>query len=526
MRMMPSRLVVPKPATVKRLNAQIRHVSAPVKGLALQSKLSTGDPLTATILRNFVIEDDRIISRAGYVLETTCAGAQMVHCLIPYYGDVPSMLAATNHTLCRISDGAAIKSGFLSDDWDWTSFANLGDAKYTVLCNGVDGVWSWSGGSLGASIVKETITAPASATWIIPDQFQIVLSHMNRLWFADNTNLAVYYLPLQQKAGEVKYLPLNSLFKRGGSIRAMYTWTLEGGVGTNDQLVIFTTNGEAAVYSGVDPDSDFNLVGIYRFDTPMSKHSVINYGGDLYVLVATGVVPLSTMMRAEQDNLGQVDRNVISIFLAESTKSYTRPGWQLFFNPSSARLIANMPTGAAGEFRQMIRHMPRPVWSEWSHVPATCWGWIEPYLYFGMMNGQVHRMHPSLLNDAGQPIPVDVQGAWSLYGTPAIKQFKMIQPYLTTDGDLRPLIDIKVDYDFSPPINQPDISFGLPGAEWDLATWDEDYWAGDDARAVKLWNGVSAIGRVGAPRLQANLMNCQLAVNGWDVLFEAGAAVG
>ena len=51
----------------------------------------------------------------------------------------------------------------------------------------------------------------------------------------------------------------------------------------DDQLVIFSTNGECVIYSGIDPDSDFSLVGIFRFDSPMSKHCVVNYGGDLYV---------------------------------------------------------------------------------------------------------------------------------------------------------------------------------------------------------------------------------------------------
>ena len=125
------------------------------------------------------------------------------------------------------------------------------------------------------------MTAPATKPYIVPDQFQIVVSHMNRLWFADNAKLALYYLPLQQKSGELKELPLNAIFKRGGSIRAVYTWTLDGGMGLDDQLVIFSTNGEAAIYNGTDPDSDFNLIGVYRFDSPMSKHAVVNYGGEL-----------------------------------------------------------------------------------------------------------------------------------------------------------------------------------------------------------------------------------------------------
>ncbi len=52
--------------------------------------------------------------------------------------------------------------------------------------------------------------------------------------------------------------------------------------------------------------------------------------------------------------------------------------------------------------------------------------------------------------------------AWSQFKTPAVKQFKMIQAFMQTDGDPRPLIDFKVDYDYTPAQNQPDVTFAQP----------------------------------------------------------------
>src|SRR6185436_20289274 len=82
---------------------------------------------------------------------------------------------------------------------------------------------------------------------------------------------SIYYLPLQTKTGTVELFPLDVLFKRGGHIVAMHAWSIDGGSGLDDALVIFSSNGEAVIYSGVDPESDFKLVGIFRFDSPMSK---------------------------------------------------------------------------------------------------------------------------------------------------------------------------------------------------------------------------------------------------------------
>lgn len=613
MRMMATRYAQPRPAQIKRTVAQVKHISAPLKGLSLSSRLVQGDPLTAVVLDNWVVEENQTKARPGTRLALAHGGLP-IECLVPFYGQPNKLAAATDGELVLL-DGTVVKAGFTSDDWSWTSFSNLSSTDYTVMCNGSDGVWSWDGsaastppvavavtnlsnanpavctvaaadiakfsngmvvtisGAVGAGLdaanglrsigavnvppntftlfgvdtsggaapqtsgvtatvpgdglAKEAVTAPPSEPWIVPDQFNIVLSHMNRLWFADNANLAVYYLPLQQKSGEVAVLPLNALFKRGGSIRAMYTWTTEGGENINDQLVVFSTNGEAVIYGGVDPgpDGDFNLTGIFRFDAPMSKHSVVNYGGELYVLISTGLVPMSTLMRAESEQLGQADRNVHSNFFGAALRFRDRPGWMAMLNPSSGRLICNTPQGGLNTYRQMVRFMPNPIWATWSSLPARCWGWVDNRLFFGSDDGKVYEMHPTFLNDDGKPIRIDVMGAWSNFGTPAVKHFKMMLPYLQSDGTPKPFVDIKVNYDMTPPTNQPDVTYGSVGATWDEAIWDESNWA-SAVDTHDNWSGVGVLGQVGAPRLVALISDCEFALTGWDVLYETGSVFG
>ena len=88
------------------------------------------------------------------------------------------------------------------------------------------------------------------------------------------------------------------------------------------------------------------------------------------------------------------------------------------------------------------------------------------------------------------------------YNTPAIKQFKMLRPYIITDGDPRPFIDMRVDYDVTPPHNQPDVTFTAAGTEWDTGSWDTADWAAG-AVMQSNWSGTAAFGTVGAPRLTA-----------------------
>jgi hypothetical protein len=376
------------------------------------------------------------------------------------------------------------------------------------------------------SLVKETITAPIGEAWVNPLTFHVVLSHMNRLWFADPVNLAVYYLPLQQKSGQLKLLPLNALFRRGGYIVAIHTWTLDGGAGTEDQLVVFSSGGEAVIYGGTDPDSDFQVTGIFRFDSPMSKHSVFNYGGDLYVLISTGLVPLSTMLRAESEQLGKSDKNVTDMFWELIRHKRHTPGFATILDYDAGWAICNIPTGAPNSYRQMIRFMPDPVWASWSDLPSRCWQWLDGRMLIGSDDGIVYEFTKDALSDDGSPIVADLQLTWSSYNSAAIKAFRMISPYILTDGaETRPYIDLRVDYDSSPPFNQPDVSVGSVGALWNTATWDVDYWA-QQPKAKTLWNGVAALGRVAAPRVKVAVVNCTFSLAGFDIVYEQGSVVG
>src|SRR6188768_1521991 len=180
----------------------------------------------------------------------------------------------------------------------------------------------------------------------------------------------------------------------------------------------------------------------------------------------------------------------------------------------------------------MIRHMIKPVWSEYGDVPARCWGWAEPYMWFADDRGNVYQGHSNFLNDDGVAIRCDVQMAWNQYKTPGIKQFKMIKVYYISDGEVKPAVDMKVDFDQTPPQNVPDVTFVQSGAVWDTTEWAADqfdqggaYWAGGPI-PTSSWNGVGRMGRVGAPRLSLAVKDCEFSITGFDVIYETGAAVG
>ena len=180
-------------------------------------------------------------------------------------------------------------------------------------------------------------------------------------------------------------------------------------------LVIFSTNGEAAIYSGADPDAvdgSFKLVGVYRFDSPMSPGCVVNYGGELYVLIGTGLVPMSTLLKAEEDNLGTSDQNIMQEFSDVSKTFRDAYGWSVIVNSQTNHAICNLPIGS-GKYEQLVRFMPNPIWSKWVNVPSRCWAWLDNHAYFGSENGVIYRTGREYLNDNSAAIDVDVRFAWS-----------------------------------------------------------------------------------------------------------------
>ena len=633
MRLIAARRSNPQPAKVKGNVSSIARLDAPVKGLSLVGKTSlAADPQTATILTNFVCHEDHVLIRPGNrVIKDHYPGAlpaarHAIVNLMPYLAEPQHMLAATNNSLRHALAGTVLMSGFASDDWHWTMFANLSQQKFLVLVNGADGVWSYDGqntpdvaavsgtldngnpakitvaagdiakfqqgknvlvtGATGAfaaanglhtigtvgpttfelvgvnlsaatgtqavtanpfgSLMKEAVVLGASMPYCNPDTFHVVLAHINRLYFADRSTLAVYYLPLQAKSGTLAQIPMNAVFRKGGYIIALASWTIDGGSGMDDKLCVFTSNGECAIYTGIDPEDDgFGLIGVYRFDAPLSKYSIVNYGGDIWVLTGNGLAPLSVLMRTETEKLPKTDKGIITEFQDVASRYRSLPGWYAVLNNSYGRIICNMPLGSSGNYQQMVRQMPDPIWVKWREIPSRCWCWIDNKMYFGTDGGEVREHSFDYLADNIRPDPAHptgpmlsdpivgkVRGAWSNYKTPGIKHFKLVRVYARTTGAaVKPYIDMGVNFLDKRPENQPETILPAPPTRWShgaigspgFTKWGSPW--GSGWRPAMAWAGVGRLGNVGAPYVEIAVNGARYELMGFDVVYEQGIVV-
>src|SRR4029077_4284181 len=65
----------------RKSTSRVAHMSAPLKGLSRLAQLNEADPLLASILTNFVVEQDRISLRPGYFRMGTIADGRPISTL-------------------------------------------------------------------------------------------------------------------------------------------------------------------------------------------------------------------------------------------------------------------------------------------------------------------------------------------------------------------------------------------------------------------------------------------------------------
>jgi hypothetical protein len=74
-----------------------------------------------------------------------------------------------------------------------------------------------------------------------------------RIWLVEKNSFRVWYLGLQSIAGAATSLDLSSLFRLGGALAGMLTWTVAGETVTQQYAVFISTQGEVVIFSGYDP---------------------------------------------------------------------------------------------------------------------------------------------------------------------------------------------------------------------------------------------------------------------------------
>jgi len=333
----------------------------------------------------------------------------------------------------------------------------------------------------------------AANTWAGLDPIKAIqlTSHQGRLWAVEKDTTKGWYLPVGAITGTLVSFDFGPQFKRGGYLRFLSTWTIDDGNGAEDHLVAVSSNGEAVVYSGTDPNDDtkWTQVGVYFVGAPLSYRSYAKVGADLMILSQRGVVSMASLLSSTKINQSEeaVATSDIQWLVAALTTQYTYEyGWQLIYYPPINQLLFNLPNPTTQGNRQLVSNQVTTTqpWATFTGLNAVCWGQYGLAPMFGDKDGKVLEFWYGnadgvLLDDTGGAnISATVQQAYSFFGAPALqKQIGMYRPNLITSEPIA--INTSILYDFSRTVNgvpnavpQAD----LPAGKWDVTTWNNCLW--------------------------------------------------
>jgi hypothetical protein len=448
-----------------------------------------------------------------------------VETLMLYEGDTQEKLFAAAGTSFFDATspgavGAAVQTGLTNAQWIHTNFTTTGGVRYLVAVNGADKLRLWNG---AAWIAVDGASTPA-ITGITTTAINYVTTHKSRLWVTIKNTMEVWYSPVGG-FGAFLLMDLRPVFKRGGTITAVETWSLDGGYGMDDHLVFMSSNGEIAVYRGTDPSSanTWSMVGLYYFSTPIGKKPLYKFGGDLLVLCFDGMLPLAQSLQSSRVNTQSALTDKIQYYLANQISStFTTYGWQMTSTPTENALLINVPTSTTNVFEQYVMNTITGAWCRFQGWNARCWETWKDQQYFG--TGTAVCKAFDTFSDGGTSINTDMKTAFNYFGTRGqLKQWTMCRPIFQADGSNGALYGLNVDFADDLPTGSPSFTMSTAAA-WDAGVWDSSVWGGSLA-VQKQWQYLSGLGYCAAFRMTTQSNGTQLRLSSVDYVLKTGGVL-
>jgi len=386
-----------------------------------------------------------------------------------------------------------------SGAWSSTNMSTSG-GQFLVMVNGVDSMQVYDGSTWNAIT---GISTPA-ITGVATTALSYVVQHQRRLWFVKANSMDLYYLPVDSYAGAASVFPVGPLFKKGGKVTAIGTWTVDGGTGSQDFFVIVTSAGELAVYQGTDPAdaTKWSLVGVYEAGKPVGTRPFADFGGDLLYLSENGLFPVSEFLQsAILDVTKAVNFLVQGAYLPMVEAYKTVAGWQVLAFRRGNFLLINLPVAADTTSVQFVMNLTTKAWCRFLNWNASCFCESGGNLYFAV--GTKVYLAWTGTSDSGVTIQGDVIAAYNGFGYGQEKQITLVRPHVSIDGSVSFKLSLDTDFRSYEGSSQVTYTTGTGTGIWGSSLWDGALWSAGTTPLKPTWTTVPCdIGFLHAFRLQ------------------------
>jgi hypothetical protein len=508
-----------------------KAVPVPTDGWDAISPLADMDPKRAPILQNWVPRPGWVELRQGYTIyATTGTGDPVETIAVLRQPTSQHMLAATDLKWYNVSSTpTVVATGFSNNRWQYTNFTPPNGTTVIQLVNGTDSLQQYN----GTSWIAPTITGFPNS-WATSNIVNIY-ANKQRLWYVMGNSTIVSFMPVGNISGAIAgYQDFGTLFNKGGFLQAVTDWTIDGGEGPSAYTAFISSEGQIALYQGIDPTNTslWAFVGVFDLAKPIGYRCATKIGSDVALITYQGLIPLSQALPYDPS----ADRSAaltarIQNAMNLAVQSYAGNfGWQWITFPQQTLGFLNIPISTNSAQTQYVQNMLTGAWCSFTNWNANCWELFNQNLYFGDNTGNVNQVYSGVSTDNGAAIPADMQCAFNWFDDPGrLKRMTMIQPIITASSGLAPNIAVDVDFSNTAPTTMAQNV--TVGALWDASTslWDTTVWAGAGNQQLTQWYSVEAIGKALAIRVGVNVVPSSgvvvLQMNAFNAIMELGAFI-
>jgi len=490
-------------------------IPSPLGGLNARDSYAEMDAKDAVKLDNWFPLPMSIQLRHGYSIKSSGLGSP-VHTIMAYNGGLSQKLisvAGTNFYDCTTTGavGAPITTCTVSTPWQHVNFATAGG--YFLSCvNGTDSPKLFDG---------TTWTTPAITGVTLTDLINVTV-HMNRLWYVQKNTMKVWYLPVNSIAGAATQIDFSGLFKRGGYLMAIGSWTIDAGSGMDDHAVFVSSEGEIAVYKGSDPSSitTWSLVGVYQVGAPVGRRCLSQFASDLLIISQDGLLPMSkALMSSRVNNKVSLTDKIQHLMSQDVTDYGANIGWQTRLFPQANMLLLNVPAGNSANYQYAMNTISGS-WCKFTGWNAQCWEMYNNEIYFGDSLGNVCKAWDTFA-DNGANINSDVIQSFNYFGSQNIKHFKIAKPILNANtASLGVVFGLNLDFNFNVPISTPSFSPSNVGV-WGVSKWNAAVW-GASNNVRNNWQTAGGIGYCAGAHLATSSKIADIQWQSTTFIFETG----